>query len=91
MGIIIRAVDYFFNIYYLLIIAAVIFSWVRPMRGTFLYDLARITYQLTEPILSPIRRALPIAGGLDFSPIIALLLVQLVQRLVRGLLFQISF
>ncbi|MGE5591377.1 MAG: YggT family protein [Bacillota bacterium] len=91
MGIIIRAVDYFFNIYYLLIIAAVIFSWVRPMRGTFLYDLARITYQLTEPILSPIRRALPTMGGLDFSPIIALLLVQLVQRLVRGLLFQIAF
>ncbi len=90
-SILVRAVDYFFSIYYLLIIAAVIFSWIRPMRGTFLYDLARITYQLTEPVMSPIRRALPTAGGLDFSPILALLLVQLVQRLVRMLLLQISF
>ncbi len=82
-----RAVSLFFNIYYLLILGNVVFSWVRPMRGTFLYDLSRIVYQLTEPVLSPIRRALPMMGGLDFSPFIALILLQLIQRLVTGLLF----
>ncbi|MHB9145200.1 MAG: YggT family protein [Symbiobacteriia bacterium] len=82
-----RAVSLFFNIYYLLILANVVFSWVRPIRGTFLYDLSRIVYQLTEPVLSPIRRALPMMGGLDFSPFIALILLQLIQRLVTGLLF----
>lgn len=90
-AILVKALGYFFNIYYLLILASVIFSWIRPMRGTFLYDLARLTDQLTEPLLSPIRRALPLAGGLDFSPFIAILLLQLVQRLVMGLLLQMSF
>lgn len=86
-----RAVSLFFNLYYLLILANVVFSWIRPMRGTFLYDLSRITYQLTEPLLGPIRRALPAMAGLDFSPFIALILLQVVQSLLTRLLSQLAF
>lgn len=82
-----RTVNLFFTIYYYLILANVIFSWIRPMRGSWLYELSRVVSQLTEPLLSPIRRALPMMGGLDFSPFIALVLLNIVQRLVTGLLF----
>lgn len=84
--IVFKAVSLFFNIYYLLIIAEVLFSWIRPMRGTFLYEPARISYRLTEPVLSSIRRALPSMGGLDFSPFVAILLLQLAQQVVFGVL-----
>jgi YggT family protein len=45
----------------------------------------RITYQVTEPLLSPIRRVLPGMGGLDFSPIILLFGL----NILRGLLLNI--
>jgi len=39
-------------------------------------------YQLTEPVLAPIRRRLPNFGGVDVSPIVLLLLIFLLQRLI---------
>jgi len=39
--------------------------------------LARTIYNLTEPVLQPIRNLLPPAAGLDFSPIIAMILIQI--------------
>ena len=66
----------------LLILARVILSWVQvPLPG----GLQRWMFNITEPILAPIRRALPAMGGLDFSPVAALLLV----GLVRDLLLQV--
>jgi YggT family protein len=43
-------------------------------------------FSVTEPILAPIRRALPMAAGMDFSPLVALLLLNLVERLLHGIL-----
>jgi YggT family protein len=66
----------------LLIFARVVVSWVAPCGGG---GLIAFIYQATEPILSPIRRVIPPMGGLDLSPLVALiglsLLVQLVLRL----------
>ena len=42
--------------------------------------------QLTEPLLAPVRRLLPPMGGLDFSPMIVLLLAGFVMRILSGLL-----
>jgi YggT family protein len=39
-------------------------------------------YQLTKPVLRPIRRRLPTMGGLDLSPIVLLLLIFLLQRII---------
>ena len=41
-----------------------------------------IIYAVTEPILGPIRRVIPSIGGFDFSPIIAVLLIQMVVSIV---------
>ncbi len=56
-----------------------ILSWVAP--GTYNYMTSLIS-SLTEPMLAPIRRRIPPAGGLDFSLLIAFILLQLILMLV---------
>ncbi len=68
------------DLYSLVVIGAVIVSWMRLPRS---HPIAGVIYTLTEPALAPIRRALPTMGGLDFSPMVLLIGLQL----LRGLLF----
>ena len=63
----------------LLIFVRVIMSWV-PMRLPF--GLNELVWNVTEPVLAPIRRYMPLAGGFDFSPFIALLLIQIVASII---------
>jgi YggT family protein len=67
----------------LAIFGRVILSWV-PTRLP--WGLNDFIFSVTEPILAPIRRALPMAAGMDFSPLIALVLLQLVEQLVLRIL-----
>jgi YggT family protein len=67
---------------WLLIIARVVLSWTNPMGGG---GLTAFIYQATEPILAPIRRLLPPTAGMDWSPLIAMLLLGVILRLVSGL------
>ena len=53
-------------------------SWVQLPPSN---PIGRIIYGLTEPLLRPIRRVLPPMGGIDFSPVVLLVIVQLVKRL----------
>jgi YggT family protein len=77
----------FINVLFLgltiLIFGRVILSWV-PTRLPF--GLNDFIFSVTEPILAPIRRALPMAAGMDFSPLIALVLLQLVEQLLLRIL-----
>ena len=68
----------------LVLIARVILSWL-PRIGI-LTPVAMLLDGITEPILSPIRRRLPFIGGLDLSPLVALLLISAVEALVLALL-----
>ena len=85
IGLLIRAVDYFCEFLYLLIFIRVIISWLPVPPGN---QLIKVLYALTEPILSPIRaliRKSPLGRPgmmLDFSPIIAYLLIMLAKELV---------
>ena len=67
----------------LAIFGRVILSWV-PTRLP--WGLNDFIFSVTEPILAPIRRALPMAAGMDFSPLIALFLLQLVEQLLLRIL-----
>lgn len=61
------------KIYSYIILARVILSWVQPHMRNQIVD---FMYQITEPVLAPIRRMIPpIGGGLDISPAIAILLI----------------
>lgn len=62
-----------------LVIARVVVSWVAPMGGG---RLIAFIYQTTEPILAPIRRIMPPTGGLDWAPLIAMLVLGVLLRVV---------
>jgi len=65
------------------IIIRVLLSWV-PVRLP--YGLGEFVWSITEPILGPIRRALPMAGGIDFSPLIALFAIQIAESILLRVL-----
>jgi YggT family protein len=65
------------------IFVRVLSSWV-PMRLP--WGLGEFVFSVTEPILSPIRRALPFMGGMDFSPFIALIAIQLIESVLLRIL-----
>jgi YggT family protein len=66
----------------LLILARVIISWTNPTGGG---TLTAFVYQVTEPILAPIRRLIPPTSGIDWSPLIAMLVLGAVTRVVLAL------
>ena len=77
-------VSVFFGALTLAIFARVILSWVQARLPFGLND---FVFAVTEPILGPIRRLLPAAGGMDLSPLIALLGIQyLLEPLIMRLL-----
>jgi YggT family protein len=67
------------DLYTVVVFIAVIASWFQLPPDN---PVTRFTRMLTEPALSPIRKLIPPAGGLDFSPMILLILL----RIVRGML-----
>ncbi len=69
-----------------LIIARALMSWVNPSSSN---PAVRWVHRLTDPILGPIQSLLPAPGGFDFSPLIAIVLVQVVERLLISLLFNL--
>jgi YggT family protein len=74
------------NIYTWVIIAAAVISWVTPNPYN---PVVRLLRRLTEPVLAPIRQLLPPwkTFGLDFSPMIVILLIQwVVPVLLRALM-----
>ena len=76
------------------IFVGVILSWlisfnVVNAHNQFVSAIWRVTSAITEPLLSPIRRILPPLGGMDFSPIVLLLLIGFVQGYVLGELMRI--
>ncbi|SFJ87955.1 YggT family protein [Pseudovibrio ascidiaceicola] len=75
------------NLYTWVIIANVIFSWLYAFNvvnssNQFIAMIGQTLYNLTEPLLRPIRRFLPAMGGLDLSPIVLLLGIFLIERII---------
>ena len=68
------------DLYSLVVLAAVVLSWIRVDRRN---QLSMLVHNLTEPVLMPIRRALPPMGGLDFSPMVLLLILQVLKGALR--------
>lgn len=59
----------------LLLLGRVLMSWVSPRHDS---ALGRFLYDTTEPFLAPIRRALPPTGMVDWSPLVAFILIALI-------------
>lgn len=68
------------NIYFFALLAMIILSWVAPGgNNPALY----LVVQITEPVMAPFRKALPSMGGLDFSPILVFILINVIQIALR--------
>ncbi len=79
-----KIIDIALTLYMWIIIGRAVISWVNPDPYN---PIVRFLNAVTEPVLYPIRRRLPISlGGIDFSPIIVILVIIFVQSfLVRSL------
>jgi YggT family protein len=65
------------------LLVRMVLSWF-PSSGGLLDDIQRVLMRVTEPVLAPVRRVLPPLGGLDLSPLVVLLVVQIVVMGVLG-------
>ena len=77
------------DIYSAIIIASAIMSWlvafgVVNVRNQVIRVVVDLLYRVTEPVLRPIRRFLPNLGGIDISPVVALLLIIVVQHVIQN-------
>jgi YggT family protein len=77
-------VNWLFTVIELAILVRVLFSWIRPDPYN---PFVRMIHLVTDPVLQPLRRVIPPMGMLDITPIVALILLQIIQQVVVGLLF----
>ena len=82
----IQAVNMFFSVMEFLIFGRILLSWFPIAQNTVI---GNFLHTMTEPILGPCRKILdksPLGGGMmiDFSPVIALILMMLVSQLIKG-------
>jgi YggT family protein len=80
------------DFYTYIIIAAVILSWliafnVINTRNQIVAMIADFLYRVTEPVFRPVRNFLPNLGGIDFSPLIVLLIVYVVRRYISDYIY----
>jgi YggT family protein len=66
----------------ILILVRVVFSWISPYPNSAVY---RFVFQVTEPILAPVRRRLPPMSGVDLSPLVVTLVAYFVIAAIRNL------
>ncbi|MFM2308864.1 MAG: hypothetical protein RLY87_985 [Chloroflexota bacterium] len=62
------------------IFARVILSWIDQPGA---WSVTRVIHDITEPVLGPLRRVIPMLGMMDFTPIVAILLLQMLEGLVK--------
>ena len=73
MSTIVDVLDLLLTLYSFLLLCRVLLSWVRV--DPFTNPIARFLYNVTEPLLEPIRAILPPIGMMDFSPFVAMVLL----------------
>ncbi len=83
------------QIYLWIVLAWVIFTWlyqfnvVNP-RNQLVAAIGRFLYQVTEPVMRPIRRVLPTVGGFDLSPLVLTLVIIVLLRVIYSLILRLS-
>jgi YggT family protein len=92
MAIVAGVISWAFFLYEFLILIRVLLSWINvdPNRRAVDHPLIRLLRQVTDPVLQPLRRVIPPIGGtIDVSPIVAFLILEVLRRLLVGLLLRL--
>ena len=79
-------VHVFILVYVLVLFAYILLSWVRLPYSIWLNRIQRFLFDVSEPYLRIFRRLLPSFGAFDFSPIVAVLALFLIDRVVNSIL-----
>jgi YggT family protein len=93
VGMVYRAIDYLLRFIQWAIFARVIISWIPILRDN---KVIRLLYQITEPILAPLRSIIQKSAlgrnmMLDFSPVLAFLIIGFLRNVVASLMFRAYF
>lgn len=87
MSTVLTIITQLFRVYEFLILIRVILSWVSPNSY---HPAVQLLYRITEPVLAPLRRLIPPIGGtIDVSPVIALILLEIVNQVIVSLLIRL--
>jgi YggT family protein len=74
------------SIYWLILLVRILASWFPPPRSGPLHALLRFVYDVTDPVLRPLRNLIPAvrmgAMAMDFSPILLFIVIVVVQRAI---------
>lgn len=89
----VQIADLLLNILTWVIIGQVILSWLLAFNVLNIHSNGVRTFvvaldRLTAPLYRPVRRVLPDFGGIDFSPLVILILIQVIEKLLDGVLIQ---
>ena len=89
MEILARLISWVITFFTVAIVARAIISFlpyfVRPPYHPIVVSIDRVVTQITEPVLAPVRRMLPSFGGLDFSPMVVIIVLIIIQQAIGGL------
>ncbi len=69
------------DIAFLCLLASILISWLNPHQSHYILDVCQ---QLVEPMMAPLRRVLPPLGGLDFSPILLFVLINVAEAVLSN-------
>ena len=79
----IGVINFIVLFYYYALIASIVMSFVMMFSGNMNpHPILLLVWQITEPIMSPVRRIIPPMGGLDFSPIFIFLIIGLIRNFI---------
>lgn len=81
----VQFINLLFQVLIFAIVARALLSWFNLGPS---HPIVRILYDLTEPILSPLRRVIPTIGMIDITPIAAIILLEFVRTILLSLVFQ---
>jgi YggT family protein len=80
-------INFFFTAIQIAILGRILLSWVSLPQGNKSNSIAKFLIEITDPILQPIKRIIPPLGMFDFSPMIAIILLNLIKRGITQLFF----
>lgn len=89
---ILDVIIFLLDFYVYVIIAAVILSWliafnVINTRNQIVAMISDFLYRITEPVFRPVRNFLPNLGGIDFSPLVVLLVIYVIRRYIADYIY----
>ena len=90
-----QLLDVVLELYQIVLIVWVVFSWLAAFNvvntsNGFVRTAMNVLWRLTEPALRPIRRFVPMISGLDFSPLILLLLIYFLRGVVGRMIYSMA-